>query len=450
LRIKVIRPLIDNPTVLLAPVIIVVILLTPLAGHFTPVAIWYDRSYDVQSLIGLIGPFVALVGAWKGAQAARLRKHSGVQSIVWSRQVSAWAKTAAWGLLFYLLIGAVAFLITVTQATWGGPLVGPPLVGAVAVLALSALGYTIGDLWSSWLAAPVVGIGVGALQDWLPSLAPVRETIHYLSPSFAVPAAFVVWYRVRPDLVIVQLTFLCGLLFLALASLAFRRFITGRKLYPLMSAACGIILVVASVAGITSSTIDNHGIRVPLVYNAASDQLIPYTPVCSQAALRVCVHPAYSAELSQLSVLVNHLTAPLTGLPGAPTRAEQRASGAGGGFWHMSGNVLVMDSFAAHAPDWTNQSFMRRVSTEIAIGLVIAPELKATSSDSKSTYINHTTTQQQAIALYLLSQANVTPDPSILQPSSQARAFEQHFTAQSLAARRAWLAQHYTALLQGH
>jgi hypothetical protein len=446
---KLVRALLDNPTVLLAPIIVVIILMTPLAGHFTPVAIWYDRSYDVQSLIGLIGPFVALVGAWKGAQAARSRKHSEVQSIAWSSQVSTWTKTAVWGLLFYLLICAVAFLITATQATWGGPPLGPPLVGAVATLALSALGYTIGDLWSSRLAAPVAGIGVFVLQGWLPSLAPVRETLHYLSPSFAISAAFTVWYHVRPDLVIVQLAFLCGLLFLALASLALRRFITGRKLYPVILSVCGVILVTASVASIANSTFDNHGIRVPLVYNVANDQLIPYTPVCSQAALQVCVHPAYSAELPQLSALVNHLAAPLIGFPGAPIRAEQRAPSAGGGLWHMSGNVLVMDSFAAHAPDWIDQSFMRRVSTEIAIGLVIAPELKAASSGGKRTYISLTPTQQ-AIALYLLSQANIAPDPSILQPSSQAIVFEQHFAAQPLAARHTWLAQHYTALLQGH
>ena len=445
---KFIRALLDNPTVLLAPVIVVIIVLTPLAGHFTPVAIWYDRSYDVQSLIGLIGPFVALVGAWKGAQAARLRKRSGVQSITWSRQVTSWAKTAIWGLLFYLLICAVVFLITATQATWGGPLLEPPLVAAVATLALSALGYTIGDLRPSRLAAPVVGAGVYVLQDWLPSLAPVRETIHHLSPTFGVSATISVWYRVRPDLGIVQLTFLCGLLFLALASLAFRKFIMGRKLYPIISAACGIVLVAASIAGIASSTIDNYGIRVPLVYKAANDQLIPYTPVCSQAALRVCVHPAYSAELPQLSTLINHVAAPLVGLPGAPARAEQRAPNTGG-FWHMSGNVLAVEPFAAHAPDWTNQPFIRRLSTEVAVGLVYTPGPVTTSSGGKSEHIN-LTTMQQAIALYLLSQANVTPDPSVLQPSSQAIAFEQQFAAQPLAARHVWLAQHYAALLQGH
>ena len=68
--------LLHNPTVLLAPVIIVVILLTPLAGNFNPVAIWNDRSYDVLSLLTILGPFVAAVGAWEGARLRRLRKRN--------------------------------------------------------------------------------------------------------------------------------------------------------------------------------------------------------------------------------------------------------------------------------------------------------------------------------------------------------------------------------------
>ncbi len=424
---------------LLAPVIIVAIVLTPLAGKFNPVAIWNDRSYDVLSLLTILGPFVAAVGAWEGARAGRFRKRSGDQSTVWTRQVTNWAKTAVWGLLFYLILCAVVFLITATQATWGGPLLGPPLVGAVAILSLSALGFTIGDRWSSRFAAPVVGVGLLAVEQWLLLLAFAGNPIGYLTPNFAAGLAVSVWYGVRSDLVIVQLTFLFGLLAIALASLAIRRFITSRKVYPGVLAVCGVILVLASVAGVASSSADIHGIRVPLLYNAASDRLISYTPACSQAALPVCVHPAYSAELSQLSTLINRVAAPLIGLPGAPAQADQRPV-EGDDQWHIVGNVLVAPPFAAHASDWLDQSFIRRESTEIAIGLV---------TDIPSYRHLNLTTTQQAIALYLLSQANVTPDSSILQVSPQAREFEQGFATQPRALRRAWLAQHYIALLQG-
>ena len=436
LRTIFLHKLLHNPTVLLAPVIIVAILLTPLAGKFNPVAIWNDRSYDVLSLLTILGPFVAAVGAWEGARASRLRKHSGDQSTVWARQVTTWAKTAVWGLLLYLLLWAVVFLITATQATWGGPLLGPPLVGTVAILALSALGFAIGDRWSSRIAAPVVGVGLLAAQSWFVLLASAGNPIGYLTPNFAAGLSVSVWYGVRSDLVIVQLTFLCGLLAIALASLAIRRSITSSKVYPAVLAVCGVILMLASFAGVASSSADIHGIRVPLLYNSVSDHPIPYTPVCSQAALPVCVHPAYSAELSPLSTLINHLAVPLIGLSGAPVQADQRPVD---GPWQIVGNVLVVPPFAAHASDWADQSFLRWESTEIAIGLV-------TTDTPADRHLNLTTTQQ-AIALYLLSQTNVTPDPSILQVSPQVREFEQRFATQPRASRRAWLAQHYAALL---
>lgn len=442
LHTTLLHKLLHNPTVLLAPIVIAIILLTPLAGHFNPVAIWNDRSYDVQSLLTFLGPFVAAVGAWEGARACRFRKRSGDQGTVWARQVTNWAKTAVWGLLFYLLLCAVVFLITATQATWGGPLLGPPLVGAMAILALSALGFAIGDRWSSRFAAPVVGAGLLAAQSWLLMLGSAGNPIGYLTPNYATGFSVSVWYGVRSDLVIVQLAFLFGLLAIALASLAMRRYITSRKVYPGVLAACGVIFILASFAGAASSSTDIHGIRVPLLFNAASDRPIPYTPVCSQAALPVCIHPAYSAELIQLSTLINRLTAPVIGLPGAPVQADQRPVDRQKGElpWQIIAHVLVVPPFAAHASDWTDQSFIRTLSTQIAIGLV---------TDNPTTDGTNLNTAQQAIALYLLRQANITADPNILQLSPQAREFEQRLAAQPLAARRVWLAQHYAALLQG-
>jgi hypothetical protein len=342
------------------------------------------------------------------------------------------------------------FVITATQATWGGPLLGPPLVGAVAILSLSALGFTIGDLWSSRFAAPVVGVGLLAAEIWLSSLAAMRNPIGYITPNFAAGLSVSVWYGVRSDLVIIQLTFLFGLLAVALASLAIRRYRASKKVYPSILAVCGIVLMLVSFAGAASSSADIHGIRVPLLYHAATDRPIPYTPVCSRAALPVCVHPAYSAELPQLSALINRLAAPLIGIPGAPVQANQLPTGVHG--FQIVGNMLIVQPFAAHASDWDNpnEPFIRMISAQIALGLVIAPGLVTASPDGKhpKSQLNYTTTQQ-AIALYLLQQANVTADPAFLHVSTQARAFEQSFAVQSLAVRHAWLAQHYMALLQG-
>jgi hypothetical protein len=358
----------------------------------------------------------------------------------------------------YLLLWAVAWVITATQATWGGPLWGPPLMGAVAILAASALGYTVGDLWPSYFIAPVIGVVLFVLQAWLSSLGEAHNPIGYITPNLALHAGFLIWYNVRSDLVIIQATFALGLLALSLASFVFRKWITGKKVYPGIVAICGIIFVFTSFAGIANSSVDQHGVRVSLWYNTASDAPIPYTPVCSHAALPVCVHPAFSAELMQLSSLINRVAVPLVDIPGAPVVAEHQTVLTPGNdtnfhdtTFQMNGNVLNLPSLAAHALDWGNQSFIQQFATQIAVGLVVAPGQKTTVSHNQEQQKHLTlSTNQQAIALYLLQQAHITPDTLFLQASAQARMFEENFASQALTTRRAWLAQHYTALLRGN
>jgi hypothetical protein len=46
--------------------------------------------------------------------------------------------------------------------------------------------------------------------------------------------------------------------------------------------------------------------------------------VCRKgAALRVCVHPAYASVLDEAARQANEVAAPLAGIPGVPSRAEQ-------------------------------------------------------------------------------------------------------------------------------
>src|SRR6266516_792016 len=85
-----------NPTLLFAPVTILLILLTPLPRNFNPVAIWFDRSADVQSLLTLLGPFAAIIGAWVGARESRLQRNKHVirdSQLEWISKIIVWAKT---------------------------------------------------------------------------------------------------------------------------------------------------------------------------------------------------------------------------------------------------------------------------------------------------------------------------------------------------------------------
>ena len=53
---------------------------------------------------------------------------------------------------------------------------------------------------------------------------------------------------------------------------------------------------------------------------------MPYEPVCEEGGIEVCVHPAYETALPETARAMNDLAEPLVGIPGAPTRAEQRPS----------------------------------------------------------------------------------------------------------------------------
>ena len=67
------------------------------------------------------------------------------------------------------------------------------------------------------------------------------------------------------------------------------------------------------------------GIEVPALHDSASDQPIPYTPVCADASggFRVCLHPAFKGYLSQAVNSLGPVIAELSGLPGTPVRAVE-------------------------------------------------------------------------------------------------------------------------------
>jgi hypothetical protein len=48
-----------NPAPLVLPLLAALLAITPLAHELTPVALWLDRSADVESSLQLIGPFAA-------------------------------------------------------------------------------------------------------------------------------------------------------------------------------------------------------------------------------------------------------------------------------------------------------------------------------------------------------------------------------------------------------
>ena len=62
---------------------------------------------------------------------------------------------------------------------------------------------------------------------------------------------------------------------------------------------------------------------IPALHDAASDQPIPYTPVCRRSTVVVCLHPAFRAFLGDEAAALDPVLGEVAGLPGAPVRAEQ-------------------------------------------------------------------------------------------------------------------------------
>jgi hypothetical protein len=406
--------------------------LSPIARHLTPVALWTDRSTDLQSSLQGLGPFVAGLAAWV---ASRERRH-GVEELVgttarpsWARKLAGCGATIAWALVVYAAMAAAVLGVTAVQATWGGPVAGPPLVGLAALAACAAASFAVGDLLPSRFTAPLVAVVVFGLQSAAMTAATEGHfALGYLSfiyPSIGLAAS--AWYQVRPDLSEVQGAWLIGLAVLSVGVLVFRA--SRRAGVPLMAG--GGLLAAASAALIATSTTDSQGVIVPLLHNSASDRAVPYTPVCRQGAVSVCVHPAYSGELDQLDGLVARLVGPVAGLPGAPTRAEQRPSGQG-----VDSGVLIVPAEALHGATDPNA---RMMATQIALGLVI---------DSLAAPEHGMTAAQQVIARYLLEQSGEPFDDLSLRAPTVVSA-ERHFEALPASERQSWLATNYAALQRG-
>jgi hypothetical protein len=210
-----------------------------------------------------------------------------------------------------------------------------------------------------------------------------------------------------------------------------------------------------------------HGAVIPVLHDAASDQPIPYTPVCGHAGIPVCLQPAYRPYLPDVTTALRPVISQVTGLPGAPARASQvaavfaagpAANGAGIGqipalrgsppvLYLPLGTIALPRSFGAD-----QASFISQLKVEFVHAI----------ATSGSAYGNPA---QEAVEAALLKRAGI---PLAAQPGAipwplpfangrpgTARypqpiaAAAQRLAALPDAARHAWLAAHLAALRAG-
>ena len=218
LRIEVRR----NPAPLLLPLLAALLAITPLAHDLTPVALWLDRSVDVESSLQLIGPFAAGAAAWTASRERRRVMQDLLASTPrdpFSRTLAAWLVSLGWLAAFYLALAAVYLSITATQATWGGPQWWPLATGLLALIACSAWGLVLGLLLPARFSTPLAAVGtltaiLGVRSMALTSYAAGPGLLSPIYPVFGLNAT--VFYAPQPDLALLKMVCYLGVLGLAL------------------------------------------------------------------------------------------------------------------------------------------------------------------------------------------------------------------------------------------
>jgi hypothetical protein len=359
----------------------------------------------------------------------------------WWRELCTWAGTVSWGVLIYLLAAAVILLATWSQATWGGPSAGPIAVGLLAVIASGALGYAIGYRFPSRFTPPLVAIVLFVAVELIYN--------NHTWYSFLVPPAhgqLTIW-GITPDLSGPQSLLLLGLTGVALGSLglAMRRALVpgGVVLAGLLLTTGGVVLVQRNVPH------DSFGQPMAL----SEFPLSPITPVCSHDPVSVCVHPAFRAQLPELTRTINRIAAPLAGLPGVPHRFVDDDMVAG-----MSGPILGNPSSAAQEAQ-LHRDGISVFSTPPARTVVFDPADSPAQIAFALVFLDSVkeppTGAQEAIMIWLLRRAGFSPDLSTVNrlffglsyPAAPGAA--HRFGALPAAQQKAWLRTHFSALRDG-
>jgi hypothetical protein len=451
-----------NALLPLLPLLLVLLWLTPIVQHLEPVALWPDRSTDLQSAIHLIGPFTAAAAAWMASRERRRLMEDLLASTprsLWKRWMVTWTATCGWSVLFYVVVGAVLFSITALQATWGHLVIWPALSGLASLIVCSILGFAAGRLAPSRVTTPLAGIGVVFAMTVAMESALHGQAAGLLSPLYpSIGLESSVFYAIRPDLALVQIICYLGVGVAAFGLVTFRSHGGDRvvRRCGVALAAAGLTLVTAAVGLVSTSHRDGQGVIVPALHDAATDRAIPFTPVCTHSPLPVCMHPAYAHanELTAFDTTVNKIAAPLVGTPGLPIRAEQLPGGDNGNPGSgVEGNppTLRLPHFIVHGNSIEPSGFAADFRTRIALALVTTAgtvpankpcHCRASTGDT-------TSPAQRALALYLLRQAGYTPTAGLIPDDAAVTAAARRLTALTPTARHSWLTTRMAALRAG-
>jgi hypothetical protein len=444
--------------------------------------LWNLRGTMLQQQALLaFAPLVAGAAAWMGSREGRRGSADlvGVTALPrWAGQLATWAATTCWAMVAYLGGVAVVYGITAQQATWGGPLWWPVAVGAAMVAASCAVGFAAGALLPSRFSAPLVAVAVFLALGAGAIAIEHNNTYAQIWPlnvqGALPPDTFGIFSPYLPDLAIAQVLFLAGLAAAVLGALGLRAAAGGRWLRcaAAVAAAAGLAAAGTGVGLAGTARPEANGIVIPALHDAANDKPIAYTPVCSHAAVPVCLHPAYRSFLPAVTAALGPVLSEVAGLPGAPVRVWQVA------FTHLqqrphngiemlgpviggSPPVLSLPLSGMALPGeghTTTAEFIRQLRRQVPPVILNTLFGGGDQQDTESQQGNRSARQpnprvlaQQAIQAAVAQVAGVPPDNGVppLTPGSPADAAAKRFAALPAATRHAWLVDHLTALRAG-
>jgi hypothetical protein len=457
------------------------------ASHYP--ALWTLRaSVVLDKFWPVCVPFAAGFAAWAGSREGRRNVGDLLAATprpAWTRQLCSLAGTLAWVLAAFGAGVAVLYARIAPAVTWGGPPLWPVAAGAVSLMAVCALAFTLGAIFPGRFTALIVAVGITILSLAVFSRA-VSEggtSVFALSPDGIVPGNDTgVFYPVAAGVSIVQVMFFAGCTLAAIGLLGlspraggagWRGALDlagggGARLRAVATAvfAAGAALAVigfglAATARVSPAT---GGVVVPAL-DSASGTPIPYTPVCSDASggFRVCLHPAYKSYLDQAVSAFGPVVAEFSGLPGVPVRAvdvsgqalppvvlQANANGV------VTGNPTVyefsMDDALPQQPDPARLRDGFR--QDIVHAVIVGPAGQMTADGGFRQDLG--TPAQQAVVDGLLKAIGSQPYPvygpdgNQVAPPGPVTAAAARFAALPAATRHAWLAANLAALKAGH
>lgn len=170
---------------------------------------------------------------------------------------------------------------------------------------------------------------------------------------------------------------------------------------------------------------------------------LPYTPACADAPLPVCVHPAYRASLGETTEALNALIAPVLGLPGVPTRAEQGYRNVQGQY-DQSGDTIWFDT--GTQPTDTRRLLLLRSA---AFGIILDSMRRsdACPAADRASCLR----AQVVLGDWLLREAGGSDSETLGAPGDVAAIAPavERFSALDPRVRRDWLAAHFADLRAG-